>query len=231
MSDAIPNPRRHAAEKIILDTIATCTKSSDHERYNLNRYKKMFAEMSDQMFDDYMRRMQAGEVRLEIYAPNLKIMLQVDDLIAACDKLGVELLERIKLYNSAAKRWFTTPKKYLVMYLPVRRVSQSLAHKISVPEGDSKIDLYTGQVVKPDKGSSVSLVETQNLDAAGLGHTVSEFINIRGGNPTAWAALKAQLEETGSGSLNAKEATAKVRATVVAATTLRTMGIDNNLEG
>lgn len=231
MSTVTKNPRRLAAEQIILDTIATCTKNSDHEKYNLNRYTRMFSEMTDEMFDDYMHRMRAGEARLEIYAPNLKIMLQVDDLIAACDKLGVALLERIRMYNSAAKRWFTTPKKYLVLYLPVRRVSQSLAHKISVPEGDSKIDLYTGQVVKPDKGSSISLVETQNLDAAGLGHTISEFINIRGGNPAAWAALKAQLEETGSGSLSAKAATAKVRATVVAATTLRTMGIDNNLEG
>ena len=225
------NPRRLAAEKIILDTIATCTKQSDHERYNLRRYQKLFSGMSDQMFDDYMRRMRDGEERLVIYAPNLKIMLQVDDLIEACDNLGVKLLERVRMYNSAAKRWFTTPKEYLTLYLPVRRVSQYLMHKLSVFNDTATTEIYTGQVVKPDKGSSISLVETQNLDASGLGHTVTEFINIRGGNPAAWAALKAQLEETGSGSLNAKDATAKVRSTVVAATTLRTMGIDNNLEG
>lgn len=221
----MPNPNRAAVEKYLLSVVD----GMDHTGYNGKRYRERFAAMSDAQFDKFMQDMRDGIQQMVVYAPNMKINLRIDNLLATAKRIGLKLFERIRIWDPATKRFFLTPHPHLVALLPIRRMKQYQASKISVPDSDTNTDLLTGQVVRPDKGSSISLVEAQTLLSKNLNMTVTEFLRVRGGDIHAYADLKAQLEETGSASLKSIDPSTKVRSSVVLSAYLKAMHIDNNL--
>lgn len=237
MSDLITSPpvaatealsqkdRRAAVEARIYQTLNDMDPSGE----NADRFKAMFAKMSHAEFTTWMEELRDGKRQIVLYAPNMKKNLRVQNLLKAAKRLNVKLFEKIKIWDPVGKRYFTTPNEYLILPLPVRRLKQYLDDKISVPESDKKLDLFTGQVVKPDKGSSVSMTEMQTMVSKGLLNTVTELMTIRGGNPTAYAAFTSSLEETGSSSLGEIDPAHRVRSAEVASVYLTAMHIDNTL--
>lgn len=219
--------RRLIVEREILKTIALM----DPSGYNTKIYKKQFSEMSDVAFDHFMKQIRDKQRVLVLYAPNLVVTLTMRDLLAAAHSLKLELFERIRMFDSVTKRYYLTPQKYLILKLPVRRLKQYLMDKLSVPDGDKTIDLMTGQVIRPDKGSAISLPEAQTMDSKGLSHSLTELFNIRGGNPQAYAVFKASLEETGQATLGEIEWSGGVRSAKVAEVLLYSMHLKNNLTG
>lgn len=212
------------------DYIVKVVEAIDPGGLNTERYKKHFAAMNDDEFHTFMEELKDHKKRkLTIYAPNMKNNLRMNNVVAAADLVGVKLFERIRLWDGVNKRYYLTPEKYLVLKGPWRRLKQHLKDKMSVPESDTTIDLLTGQVVKPDKGSSVSSTEAQTYASKGLTKSLTELINVRGGNIGAYAAFKASLEETGVASLGEIDATSRVRSAVVAGIYLKAMMLDNNL--
>lgn len=222
----VMNTKRKAVEDHIYKTISAI----DHTGTNTQRYKDLFAKLSDSAFDQMMLDVRDGKCKLIIlYVPNLKINLKLANLFKVAHDLGVEMFERIKFFDETTRRWYFTPHKYMIAKLPVRRLKQALELKRSLPEGDSKTDAFTGQVVKPDKGSSISSPEAQIILSKGLTTCIHELINIRGGNLPAYAEFKSQLQETGSVSLNEIPTDSQVRSSVVLATYMRSMLLDTNL--
>jgi len=219
--------RRRNVEKKIIET----ARIIDPSGTNAKRYMELFSGMDDKTFHSFMEDIRDKKRTLDIVAPNMIINLRNDDLFAAADYLGLELFERIWLYDPISDRRYLTPQKYLVITAPVRRLKQHLEDKMSVPESDRRISVTTGQVIQPDKGSSISIVEAQTLDSKGLHKAVSELINIRGGNIPGYAILRSRLEEEGMADLGQIDATTVVRSAVVAETYLKAMHLDNNLTG
>jgi len=222
-----PDPRRKAAEDYIYKNIALM----DPSGYNTKYYEKLFKPMSDAQFQVFMEELRDKKRKLVLYAPNLVVALKVPDMIAAAHSVGLLLFERIRLWDSVTRRYYLTPNTYLILQLPVRRLKQYLMDKLSVPDGDKTIDLMSGQVVKPDKGSAISLPEAQTMDSKGLHRSMVELMNVRGGNPQAYATFKASLEETGQASLNEVDWSGGVRSAKVAEVLLSSMMIENNLSG
>jgi hypothetical protein len=101
--------------------------------------------------------------------------------------------------------------------------------KISVPNSDTKIDAFSGQVVKPDKGSSISSVEMQTILSKGLKVSIAELIRVRGGDISAYSHFRGQLEETGYASLNSIDNDSRARSSVILGTYFRAAHIDNNI--
>lgn len=196
---------------------------------NRLRYAAMFQEMSDEQFDQWMAELRDNKRQLTLYAPNMKVSLQVDDLLKYAKALGLVLFERLRLWDPATRRYILTPQAYPVLLLPVRRLKQNLMDKLSVPDSDQAIDLRSGQVIKPDKGSSVSLVEMQTMNSKGLDRAIVELMTLRGGNVTGYAQLKALLEDTGMARLDEIDPSTRVRSAVVAQIYLQAMMLDNNL--
>ena len=219
------NPNRKRTEEYILSVVD----GADHTGTNGTRYRARFEAMSDAEFHKFMTDIRDGIQQLECYAPNMKVNLRISNLIATAKMIGLELFERVRLWDTATKRYMLTPHKHLIALLPVRRMKQYQASKISVPDSDTTTDLLTGQVVRPDKGSSISLVEAQTLLSKNLNMTVTEFLRVRGGDINAYAEMKSQLEETGSASLNSIDPTTKVRSSAVLAAYLESIHIENNL--
>lgn len=217
--------RRAAAESYILKHVALL----DSSGYNTKYYKTFFKAMSDSAFDLYMQSIRDKTRTLVLYAPNLVVTLKMRDLLAAADAVGLKLFERIRMWDAVTRRYYLTPQAYLILKLPVRRLKQYLMDKLSVPDSDKAIDLMTGQVVKPDKGSAISLPEAQTMDSKGLHRAMVELMNVRGGNAQAYASYKSSLEETGQASLNEVDWSGGVRSTLVAEVLLDAMHLENNL--
>lgn len=219
------NNQRQLTEELISKTILTIDPSGT----NSDRYIKYFSQLSDTQFTSYIQGISDGKIKLIIYVPNLKINLRMVNIFKAARDLGLKLFERIKLWDSTTKRYFLTPREYPVLMLPVRRLKQTLESKRSFPESDAKIDSFSGQVIKPDKGSSISSIEMQTILSKGLNTSVAELIRVRGGDLSSYSAFKSQLEDTGTASLNDLGEDSRARSSVILSVYLTSMHIDNNL--
>lgn len=217
-------PKRQKVEAHILKYF----KKIEPSGYNEKRYKEMFAKMSDKQFDDWMKDIRDKKIKLVLFTPNLKVVLNIADLRNVAKELGIKLFEKILMTDKATGLRYLTNQEYLIIRLPIRRTRQFLMHKLSVPESDKRLDALTGQVTKPDKASSLSFVEAQFLHGRGLDKTILEFMKVRGGDIHAYAQFKQQLEETGTGSLDSLDANTVARSAVTLSTILKGMLLDNN---
>ena len=205
-------------------------KKADPSGKNATRYTEMFASMSDKAFDDFMVRLRDKKDVLVVYSANMVDKIDMNDLIALAKEVGVKLFERIRLWDEATETFYLSPNEYCILQMPVRRMSQFVDHKLSVAEGDTRIDLLTGQVAKPDKAGSISQVEIQTLYAKGLENTIIELIKYRGGDVTALAEFKRELEETGKTTIG-RETGSVARSAVVLDVLLSGMHIESNASG
>jgi hypothetical protein len=220
-----PQSKRKAVEALITKTITTL----DPSGLNTKRYEAQFAKWTDTQFDSYLQGIKDGNIKLTLYVPNLLLNLKMKDIFQAATDLDLTLFEKLRLWDSTTRRYYLTPHKYPVLLLPVRRLKQFLMDKISVPESDTKIDAFSGQVSKPDKGASISSVEMQTILSKGLKTCISELIRTRGGDINQYSAFKGQLEETGAASLNSIDDDSRARSSVILSVYLTGMQLKNNL--
>lgn len=219
-------PKRKQVQEYILEHMNILDKSGS----NSARYQEMFDAMSDKEFDDWMKEIREGNEVLFFYTANVKDKIKIEDLIAESHNVGVKLFTRLKLWDEPTQSYYITPHEYLMLTLPVRRLSQFVDHKLSVAEGDSRIDMLSGQVTKPDKGSTHSQTEAQALFARGLDKTNLELIKYRGGDTNAFAEYKRELEETGRATIG-KDTGSIARSAVVLDQFLSGMHIESNASG
>lgn len=220
------NPKR----KKVQDRILSVVKDIDSTGTNTEYYTQLFAKLSDKDFDDYMKRIRDGEDVLVYYAPNMMCHNDINKLIALTHKYDVKLFERLRLYSVATNTYYYTPRKFLILQLPVRRFSQFVDHKLSVAEGDKRIDMLSGQVVKPDQASKISQIEVQTLFARGLKSTIREVTKYRGGDVVAFGEFKRELEEHGSATI-AQETGSVARSAVTLDVLYSGMHIESNAAG
>lgn len=219
------DPQRKPTEALILKTISTL----DHSGSNTKRYQELFSKYSDIQFRSFMEGIREGKIKLVLYVPNMKLNLKSVNIFKAATDLGLKLFERLRLWDSTTQRFYITPQEYPVLLLPVRRLKQFLVSKISVPNSDTKIDAFSGQVVKPDKGSSISSVEMQTILSKGLKVSIAELIRVRGGDIHNYANFKSQLEDTGTVSMNIIDDDSRARSSVILGTYFKAAHIDNNI--
>lgn len=220
------NPKRKKVEEYILGTL----KDMDPGGKNVKRYQKFFNELSDKDFDEWMRNIRDGKEILTYYTPIFGKAVSIADLVKVAKKIDLKLFSRLKIWDSVTESYYLTPHEYLVLRLPIRRMSQFVDHKLSVPEGDSRIDLLTGQVIKPDKAGSLSQVEIQALHARGLDNVILELIKFRGGDVRAFGDFKQELEETGRTSIG-KDTGSVARSAVMLQVLLSGAHIGSNVAG
>lgn len=216
-------PKRKKTQDYILEKLNLL----DPTKRESGRYKKMFDQMTDKEFDDFMCDIRDGKEVLYIYHANAKDKVNIETYKQAAKAMGIKMTERIRMWDPATQTHYLTPHEYVVFELPVRRMSQFQDHKLSVPEGDDKIDVLSGQVVREDKAGSLSQVETQSLYAKNLNNVIVELIKYRGGDISAFAEYKRELEETGRASI-AKSTNSVPRSAVILDVFLSGMHIESN---
>ncbi len=216
-------------KKKLIDKILDIFHTVEPEDTNVERMKAFLEKMTVQEFDQYIQYLKSGDTQIFMYAPNVKTTLKQSNILNAAKKLGVLIQERIWIHDSVTGKDYLTPNEYVILQLPIRRVSQFLLHKMAVTESDKKIDVLSGQVTGDDRASSLTQVEIQALFARDLKNTLIELVKIRGGDINAYADFKQQISESGEISLSALDTSTTARSVVIASVLLKSMMIDNNL--
>lgn len=191
------NPKRKAVEKFIITYIEKITKSKE----NVKLYQDMFTLMSDKEFDNFMKKLRDGEINLAIIVPPGKDGgVKIEDNFKIAKELGFDFFQRIKVGPDGDKMGYTTPNKYLVIRLPIRRAAQLLSKKISIPKDANHTDMLSGQVTSDSKASSLTLPELQILIGNGADKSIKELLKARGGDLGELRALNKTLYEQGGAS-------------------------------
>lgn len=167
---------------------------------NSIRYKDAFKKMDNAQFASFFRDIKAGTRKLPIFIPpHGKAKMDFATIVKVGERMGLQFYGRILEEVGGSK--FESLHEALILKTHVRRLAQTLDAKISVAEGDSKIDAMSGQVTSGAKAASISAVELSVLVDGGLTKTSAELATVRGGDSGAYAYLKAATSNTGSASL------------------------------
>lgn len=189
---------RKKAEAFILQFV----KDIEPTGYNVEQYKKVFADMSDKDFDTYMREIRAGNQFLVIFKPMYEAEgLTVENNLKVAEKYGLQFFERLIFSNNTDAPDYMTSITYLVVDLPYRRQSQTLLKKTSIPEHNKVIDELTFQPTGDSKGAKISYPELQVLIGMGLDNTIAELIRYRGGDRNGFNAYNAMFLRYGNANL------------------------------
>lgn len=219
-------PKRRSIQDYILKTL----KLQEPGLYNYKIYEEFFDNMSDEDFDSYMKTLRDNQhAKITLMVPPFKVVLDPKDSFETAKFLGLELMERIKLWDPVGKRYCLTPEKYYILKLPIRRLKQYGLDGLSVPDSDKRLNPLTDQVVKPDKGSAISFPQAQMIAEKGLTTSLHELMTIRGGDLEAYSKMKAQIEETGEASVEVMEGTAGVKSAQTLRSFLNAMHLITNL--
>ncbi len=190
---------RKKAEEFILQFM----KDVEPTGYNVEQYKKAFAEMSDKDFDVFMKGLRDGSKRLPVFAPMYKNRgITVENNLKIAPKYGVEFFEPLVVSGEKGMPDYQTAIKYLVLDLPYRRQSQTLDKKISLPSNNKVIDQLTYQPTGDSKGSKISYPELQVLIGMGLDKSITELFKFRGGDRGGFSAYNAMFLRYGSANLS-----------------------------
>lgn len=190
---------RKEVEDYIIDNINEIVGDNSNEPL----YKEMFRNMSNIDFDQYMKDIESGTKYLVVIVPNMgKTKLSVDRNLKIAKKLKVEFFQRIWFTQEDTNEKYLSPIPYMILDLPIRRQSQLLDKKMSIPEDQHTVDIFTNQPAGKSKGGRVAYTELQVLTAMGLDNCINELIKMRGGDEGGYRALTKSLKETGSVDLN-----------------------------
>lgn len=201
--------------------------------------RERLESMSDEKFEDYMRRLGKPQTEeewmnrehLNLYVPNLdKTKINVIRNVEIAKSLGKNIFQQVWITDPQTLLTFLTPKPYPVMDLPVRRQAQIHEKKASIPLHSKSVDQLTGQVTGDSKGSKMSFPEIGALASQKLDNSLIEMIKIRGGDEEAYREVERKLIQTGSCSMSdVLDMGTRVKSTDVASAYLKAMHLDNNL--
>lgn len=198
---------------------------------SVKEIETMLGQLTDKQFDAYMQSLMVGEEVMPYIAPNLgDVRLSSEQNLKIAEELGHEFFERLWLTDPATGEVYLTPKKYLVVDLPLRRLQQHLIKKIAIPEDNQHFDEMTAQPTGPSKGRGVSFPELQLLYSQGLDDVIRELFKFRGGDEQAYRAMTKDALLTGMPSMNDVDGgDTQVKATESLSILLKSAHLDNNL--
>ena len=195
-------PNRKKAEAFIHQFL----KDVDPSGFNNQMMQKVFDEMSDKVFDTYMRGLRDKTMYLVLFKPMFEAKgITTENNFKVAKKYGLDFYERLVFTGNKNEPDHMTATTSLVGFTPYRRQSQKLVKKISVPGNNKTIDQLTYQPTGASKGSKISFPELQVLIGMKLDKTIEELIQIRGGDRGGFAAYNAMIMRYGRANLSALE--------------------------
>ena len=221
---------RKKAEAELLRLVGAIENNSTN--FNVNLYKETLKGMSDTEFKKMMQSFRDGEDYIRIIEPNFRKNggISIENNVKVAKTLGKDFFQQVWMVDPATQTKYLTPFKYLLLMLPLRRQSQALMTKISVPKDNKSVDVLTGQPTMSSKGGKLSIPDTQVLYSLGLTEVLREGLKGRGGDRGAMNAIDNDIIETGQSNLsNAYEHGTGVKSTQTFDNYLKGMHITTKL--
>lgn len=224
---AVTNIKRKAVTDFILEAIDDILPDG----FNRDRMDKYLNSLSDEAFEQYLKDLHDEKEFLSVIAPNgAEVKLDLARNFAVAKKYNIPLYRRLWLKTPDNRGHYLTQDEYLILRLPVRRQSQILDKKKSIPDNNKTIDNLTGQPAGSSKGAKISYPEVQMLAATGLNETLTEFLKYRGGDKYGMQQMNISINNTGGVSLKAIEPySGRVKSTDALHVHLTSMHLKNNL--
>jgi len=185
---------RAKAQDFIIKYISKLTPGTE----NANIYKKLFSNMTDKDFEKFISDLKSGEKFLVVILPNFdNSSVTVENNLKIAEELGHNFFQKLWIEGKEDTPTYLTPVEYIVVDLPIRRASQLLTKKISVPDHNKVVDALTGQPTGESKGARLSYPELQLCAAMGLEDTMVELMKYRGGDIKGANALNGMISKFG----------------------------------
>lgn len=206
-------------------------KKMDPSGNSAKEFQKMVEKLDDEQFEQYVEQIEAGKAFVPLIYENMSgSPITTKGLMKVAEEMGVEVFQHLVTTDGVTGQLMKTPRRYPVLYLPVRRPVQALSKKWSIPDNSSHIDELTDQVTGDSKGSALSFPETLILQSHGQDMAIQEFLKLRGGDLEAQTAMERQIAETGEcDATQIVEEHTKPKAVHSLSVFLRTMHLDNTL--
>lgn len=220
--------KRAAVEKRLLERMNSLTPL---DTKNAELYKERLKGMTDKQFSEWIDRLESGEETLMVITPNhAKDGLTLENNLKIADSMGHSFFTKVLTVGKKGVPDHLSPIEFMVMDLPIRRLSQTSDKKMSVPKSSKVIDSLTGQVTGESKGAALSAPEIQLLSAMGFEAPLLETIKYRGGDRQGRAAINGLVAKNGQVNLETLERYASgVESTKTVQTYLTAMMLRNNL--
>ncbi len=220
-----------AKRKAVEDFIITYINKLIPNKSNEPIYRKFFDSLSDNDFKQFIQDLKDGTKFLVVFDPNFsKNGLDLKNNLKIAKELGIKFFQKLWFPATKESPKYLTPIPYMVLDLPVRRQSQLLTKKMSVPEDNNTVDLFTGQPAGESKGAKISYPELQVISAMGLDASAVELIKMRGGDVNGYRALNMSLKKLGHVDLNViNQYSSGVESTRLLRTLLTGCHLKNNL--
>ena len=190
---------RQGAQTFILKYIDKIAPGSGNRQI----YEKLFQGMSDREFDTFMTDIREGRRFISIVVPNFKqSTITVENNTKVAEELGHSFFQRLWIEGKDGTPTYLTKHPHMVIDVPLRRASQILTKKISVPPHNKVVDALTGQPTGESKGARISYPELQVASAMGLEKSMIELMKYRGGDNRGNVALTGMLSRLGKANLD-----------------------------
>lgn len=179
-------------------------RAMDPSGVNANKYKQMFAVMSDQQFSQWITKFLADpksnfRVDIEEFGKDDR-KLNFENMEKTADILGIKLFEYVYMphLSSDPNRPVRTSKPVLVGYLNIKRPQQMVMKKTGLALSDDNRDENTGAVKGESKGGTTTGVENELLAGVGADAVLSEISGARGDNVTEYDNMLDEISTNGS---------------------------------
>lgn len=220
---------REAATEVFLEGLELILPGSKNTEY----YRNYLAGLSDEQFEKMVELIESGTLVLPLFQPNLtKPLLDVSRNIEIGKAWGHDFYEQLWLTDPIDPSVETlTPKKYMLLELPMRRQAQTLENKMAVPLSNEFIDDLSGQPMDSteSKGSALTFPELQVLNSEGLDSVALELLKFRGGDVDAYQALERTIIDGGDATMKQTDpGDSRVKSTDTLNVRLRAAHIQSN---
>lgn len=190
------------ARKIAEQEILVFMDEIDPTGVNTEKWKEILSGWDDKTFHNYAEKVSRGEATLVIFAFSfMNDDLSTENNLKIAEKYGIPMFEQLRITGKPGVPDHITFQESQLLDIQVKRQSQNIDHKTSVPSSNRVIDQMTYQPTGESKGSKLSLPEARSMDSMGLNNCLEEFWRARGGDKGMFRAMNQMAEQTGSISL------------------------------
>lgn len=220
---------RKELEKIIYDTYDAL----DPSGANTDKFKMMFAGMSDNQFEKWLKEfLNNKDENFTLDIVEFEHSLKFDNVEKAAKVLGIPLMEYVYMPHLTMdkKRVIVSKERCLVGYINVKRTQQLLHKKNALSTSNEKRSVITGQVTSKDKNARDADIEASMLVSMGADKILQELHGPRADDMTMKRQMNQSINTKGYVLLDELEnvSTNKVTLTTVN-TYLIGMGIQSDL--
>ena len=192
--------KRQKMEKVIYDTFGALDKT----KANANKYKAIFANMTDNQFDKFFKELFANEsTYLILDICDYERDLRIDDIEDAAKVLNIPLFEKVAFphYTMDKEHVVVSKEPVPVGYCHVKRTQQTLAKKNGLSTTADIRSSITGQVSGADKNGRESDLENSMLISLGMNDLLKELNGPRADDPVMKQQMYTEINNKGYVSL------------------------------